>query len=139
MYIPFELWLKSFCATKMKLAFCPIACHWCLELPFVNCIQHSQAMLEHGYVSLLTFFFNFFLNFTFYQHAELFIALQKLDYCQEFIFRWAMWPTGLLLWYILVFFNYIDELVVNFECDDIPFLFELKLLDFEKILGFCLC
>ena len=39
---------------------------------------------------------------------------------------------------VLVFFNYVDELVVNFECDDIPFLFELKLLDFEKILGFCL-
>ena len=39
---------------------------------------------------------------------------------------------------VLVFFNYIDELVVNFECDDIPFLFELiKALGFwKKFLGF---
>ena len=46
----FELWPKLFCATEMKLVFCPIANH---------CIQHmhSQAMLEGGVCELAHSFF----------------------------------------------------------------------------------
>ena len=70
----------------MKLVFCPIACHLCLELLFVVYSILGQCG-SVGYVSLLTLSFISSLNHHYDNHMNCFL-------------RWAMWPMSLLFIFI---------------------------------------